>query len=1357
MHYRFLFFLIFSSFLFSQNSEFNFKYLQTAEGLSNNNVTAIQQDELGQIWIATSNGLNKYDGNKFTVYRNDPSDKLSITNSEILNVLVDREGYVWSGTFNGLNRFDPKKNKFRRYYSNPKNKKSLTNSLVICSQDMGNGNIWFGTGNGVSIYNNRRGDFIQFLRSKKGKPALSVTGICLDSNKNIWLSTSDGIYKIEKDKANKFTTKIYTFKTDKEVFYVNNIIELSPGVIGVATKYNGLLLFDSASEKFSYSDTISIPKNIDVKDLLKDKSGNLWIATTSGVYIKKPSNEIVFLSENRSVDGTIGQNFIQTIFEDREGTIWLGTHGAGISIWGKSNQNFLHFKNNAISNNITNSIVADSDGTLYFGTEGGSVNIKNNKGEIYELLKVQNDSKTLNLSIQSMMYDDKNLLWIGTLNNGLAVYNVKTKRKLDGYLSKKLIMYTENVGVHSMQHDTHGNVWIGTYGKGLLKYNKHNKSFKIFERPELTTNIAQSIHVDVNDTVITGGLGGVNMLQPQADSTYKCTTFFDKNRFLTFNIKTVYRDSNNTLWAGTTTRGLYKFENNDFKKVFVDVKNRISTVYQILDEGDGILWLSTDKGIVRYNSIKRTSIIYEQNSIVRGNEFRFNSGVVVGQNEFYFGDFNGVTTFNSEKITRIKYVPKVILSDLKIKNESVPVNQDLLPNSLNYTDVLELDYKHSNFSISYALPVYLNSKNNRYAYRLKGLDDTWTYTKNTEAFFTLQTPGTYVFEVKGTYYDAARTKKVTALTIIVNPAPWRTWWAYTLYFILAFIALYGISWVLQSKSRLKHKLLLEQEEKIKNDALNKAKLQFFTNISHEFRTPLTLILGPLQNILDNYSGSNSTYKKLKVIESSANRLLRLINRLMDFRKLESNQLQLATAEGNIVKFLREIFLSFSEHAKNGDYTYEFKTSHEEIFAYYDRYKLERVFYNLIANAFKHTNKGETIRVTIFREAHEVVINVEDSGNGIPDAYIDKIFDRFFEIPNQNNTNQHYKKGTGIGLSIANNIVKLHHGELTVKNIKPKGAVFTVKLKLGRAHIAEDAIIKDFKMSDDVSQYATQIDASNLVSTTISEDLVFEQKKHTILVVEDNMLLRSFIKEILKVSYNVIQAENGKIAFEKALKHMPDLIVSDVIMPEMVGTELCSKIKTTMATSHIPVILLTSRTALVYKFEGLESGADDYISKPFDIKEFALKIKNLLESKERLKDKFLSDTNFKPVDVTLTSIDEQLLEKAFKVVENNIANQDFNVNQFCEELGVSRSVLFTKIKAWTNSTPNEFIQEVRLNHAAKLLELNKISVSEVSQKVGFKRSKYFSQCFKKKYGFTPVEFSKKFSTMDDTSSDGVANT
>ena len=1338
--------LIYYNCLFSQVTTLNFRELNTSNGLSSNTITSIKQDKFGQIWLGTSNGLNKYNSKDFKVFRNIPRDKYSLSNSEINDILIDKEGYVWIGTINGLNRYDPKKNKFRRFYRRPSNKFSLSNSLIICSLEMPKGNIWFGTANGVSIYNKKNGKFKRFLQGNSFKNAKPIHDIYRDKKGRTWLATNNGIIKVVLDENKKFAITEYNIDDSRTNFNINTIIEIAPNLIGLGTKFDGLLYFDVETNKFINPKNLNIPKNLDIRDLEFDNKKNLWIGTTSGIFIVNPQNKTILSPNFEQKNNGVTKNYIRKFFKDKNGCMWLATQNRGVIMWDESYQNFTHFKNHNSYNNIANSIVSGTNRKIYYGTENGVVNVLNNNGEISELLTLNDDNRNINTPIKSLFYYKEDLLFIGTQNRGIICYNISSKLENKGLLSKELNDYLKNVTVYDIKKDSKNNLFIGTSGKGLVIYNLETKKLENFNRPKIATNIVKSIYIDEKDNAIIGGIGGVSTLSVDEKDIIKIDNYFNDKQFTTYNVSSVYKDSNNINWIGTTTRGIYSIRNNKIKQTRIISRNKFSTVNSILEDSKGVLWLSTDKGIIKYNSKTQESFLYNQNNIINNN-FRPNSSLKI-DDELYFGNLNGLTKFNPDKIIKVSKVPKVILSELKIKNEVIAINEEdgILSNSLKYTDVLELNHYNSNFSISFALPNFINPEGNRYAYRLKGLDDTWMSTKQTEAFFTLQNAGTYEFQVRAANHDNVWSKKMTKIKIIVHPAPWRTWWAYIIYILIILSVFYGVFWFLQSKERLKNKLELEYLENKRIEELNKSKLQFFTNISHEFRTPLTLILGPLQNILNDYTGTNAIYKKLKIVESSANHLLRLINRLMDFRKLESNQLELKAAEGNIVKFLREIYLSFSEHAKNGNYNYTFKTSDEEILVYFDRYKLERVFYNLISNALRFTPSPGTISIEVKKLKNEVEIQIIDSGVGIPDEFLDKIFDRFFEIPKDERSKNIYNKGTGIGLSIAYNIVKLHYGSITANNNKTQGSNFTVKIPLGNKHLKNSEIQQDFKISDDISQYVIQMEPLKFNSTLLDKNTL-KDKQYTILIVEDNVVLRSFIKEILKPKYNILVAENGKVALEKAVKHLPDLIISDVIMPEMVGTELCSKIKTNMATSHIPVILLTSRTALIYKFEGLESGADDYISKPFDLKEFHLKIQNLLLSKQRIKDRFASNENYTDIEVSLPSLDEKLLAKAFNIVNKNIANQDFNIDMFAELLGVSRSILFTKIKAWANTTPNDFIQGIRLNYAAKLLEKNKFNVSEVSYKVGFKRPKYFSQCFQKKFDLTPSKYAKKFKPQD----------
>jgi ligand-binding sensor domain-containing protein/signal transduction histidine kinase/DNA-binding response OmpR family regulator len=1350
----FLVLLFIAGNIFSQN-KYRLKNISTTDGLSQSSVIAIHQDNYGQMWFGTRDGLNKYDGSKFTVFRNDVSDKSTISNNDILVITEDNSGKIWVGTYNGLNCYDPVSNTFKRYLHDKTNN-SISGNAVWSIEEIGD-ELWFGTSNGLSIYNKKTGLFIPVFHSDTDDstlPSSNILSVLKTKKGEIWIGTTKGLCKLVSRKNNKFSFKNYPLNTT-DILNVQKIVEDNLGNLWIGTKNIGLLKLDKSANKFVsfLSDKEYKEINTDIRSLAIDNQGSLWIGAYDGIYIYGKDKTLQKINNSNNNNGI---DKVKSVFVDKKGSVWIGCYYKGVNIWDVSNVNFSNYNQSSkkipMSFDVVSSIIKDKNQNIYFGTEGGGITIYNQNTTETDYINSKTGHTNKN-DIKSMCLTD-DILWIGTFSKGLAAYNIVSKRIEDSRITPELNDLLKETGVYSIKAENNGIIWIGTFGKGLIRYNSIAKGFEIIGYDNtktnfLTNNIIRAILVDKKNGLWVATQNGLNRiaLNNSKPNNYPIQHFFFDNPSLSGDdILTIFQDSQHTIWVGTKAKGLHYFDGKKFNKINLKAGNTvISSIHSILEDEDKNLWISTNQGIIKYNTTQKKVVIYDQKDGLASNEFNDNSALKVGPNKFYFGSPSGATFFDAKKISINKYAPQVLITNLKIKNKTINPNDadGILEKSIRYTKKITLDYDKANFTISFAIPNYIRSKNNQYSYRLTGLENSWTTTKNSEAIFAIQNPGTYVFEVKGANNDGVWNTVPTTLTVVVNPAPWRSIWAFLLYTIVIGLGLYGLIWIMKSKAELKQKLELEYLETKRIEENNRAKLDFFTNISHEFRTPLTLILGPLQQILANYNGTNEMYKKLLVIEGNGNHLLSLINRLMDFRKLENDQAALESANGNIVKFAKEIFLSFIEYAKDGGYNYTFESSEEEILVYFDRYKLERVFYNLISNAFRYTPKGGAINFKITQDTTHIFIAVEDSGVGIAEEHIDKIFDLFFEIPMHNNVQKNYNKGTGIGLSIVKNIVKLHKGTIDVVNKESQGAIFTVALPLGCEHLLEKEIIKDFKISDAIEQYTAQLETFETADTEDIEDFVTNTEKQTILIVEDHKVLRNFMKNLLKKEYNIILAENGKIALEKALKYIPNLIISDVIMPEMVGTELCSKIKENLRTSHIPVILLTSRTSLVYKFEGLESGADDYISKPFNLIEFKLRIKNILNSAERLKAKFLSEDNFSPSEITISSLDEELLKKAFKIVEDNISNEQFDIPFFSSELGVSRTLLFLKIKAWTNFTPNEFIHEVRLKRAAQLLEQNKLNVSEVSYKVGFNNPKYFSKCFQKRYGETPTQFADKF--------------
>jgi len=1360
-----LFFLVifFSIDSLSQSIRYSLKNITTVNGLSQSSVIAIHQDLNGQMWFGTRDGLNRYDGSGITVFRNNPKDTLSICNNDILSIEGDKTGNIWIGTYNGLNCYNPVTNIFK-HYLHGKTTNTLSNNTIWKIKEIKN-EIWIATSGGLSIFNKTTQKFTSVFHNSKDNLSLPnnfVLSIYETKKGEIWIGTTNGLCRLVNRKGDTFRFKQY-YTQNNESVYVQDIKEDYLGNLWVATKTNGLLKLDPTSKKMLPFSVNQNQINTDVRTLDFDKKGVAWIGTYEGVSTIQKNGSILKVYNNPEKKTSFGK--IKSIFTDKKGSVWIGSYYDGISIWDESNNNFTNLNQNsgssALSYDVVSSLAADANKNIYIGTEGAGITVFDSKTGMTSKINSANSNGISFNNIKSLCLSDSGILWIGSFTEGLAAYDIKSKRFVNEKIDINLKKIVKESGVYVIKKGRKNDIfWIGTFGKGLIRYDSSNKTYQIIGNDNysdnfLTNNRVRTLLLDKKDNLWIGTQSGLNVinLNDFDNKTYHIKHYFFDNKLLSGDdILSLFQDKKGKIWIGTKAKGLYDFDGINFHKINIKKDDsNVSAIHSISEDDSNNLWMSSNYGIIKYNLSNKSAFIYDHKNGLLSNEFNDNAFLQLGYNKFYFGGPSGMTFFDTKKIAVNKYSPQVILTDFKIANKSINVanENDVLEKAITYTKSLTLTYDKANFTVNFAIPNFVNSTNNQYKYRLVGLDNEWITTSSNSATFTIQNSGTYVFEVKGANNDGLWNAVPTTLEIVVKPAPWLSWWAFSFYVILLWFSLYGLVWIIKSKEKLRQELLLEYRESEINKENNSAKLQFFTNISHEFRTPLTLILGPLQQIILNYNGSNEMYKKLLVIESSANHLLKLINRLMDFRKFENNQFILEAAEGNIVKYIREIFLSFSEYAKVGGYKFTFESSDEEILVYFDRFKLERVFYNLISNAFRYSPKGGEIAIKIRKEKNEIIIEVEDTGIGIDEKYIEKIFDLFFEIPTHNEVQLNYNKATGIGLSIVKNIVNLHKGTITVKNKSTNGVVFKVSIPLGRKHLTDKEILKDFKISDDVAQYEVQLDLPEIKEDEDINDLDFSDEKLTILIVEDHKVLRSFMKNLLKTEYNVIVAENGVIGLKKALNFVPDLIVSDVIMPEMVGTELCAKIKENIKTSHIPVILLTSRSSLIYKIEGLESGADDYISKPFNLIEFKLRIKNLLASKQRLKTKFSSKDNFVPSEITVSSLDEQLLKKAFKVVEENISNEQFDIPFFCSELGVSRTMLFTKIKAWTNFTPNEFIHEIRMKRAVQLLEQNKINISQISYKVGFNNPKYFCKCFQKKFGETPTQYLNKFS--DNTKS------
>ncbi len=1346
----------------AQNGIYNkFVHLSTVDGLSQSSAITITQDRLGQIWIGTRDGLNKYDGSEITVFRNIPGDSTSICSNDILSIQEDTDGYIWIGTYNGLNRYDPRKNTFKSYVHSLQ-EGSISDNTIWDITLSKNGELWIGSSNGLMLYDKINDRFITLKNNPTDPNSLSnnyILSIFEDSKQQLWIGTANGLNKQESRNGTHFTFSRFFKSTHQNGLsdsHIKDIVEDKDGVMWIGTKYGGLNYYSTTEKTFSQIKTTSDGTEInnDIRNLAIDKKGNLWLATYNGLYIRNTENKITHVTHQPGNPKGLSRNTLKTLFIDKKGTVWIGSYYGGVNIWDESNSNFVPLLQNNAGINSTYGVVSciaeDAErGTIYFGTEGKGISILNTNNHTNTDLETLAQSSLPSTNIKSLLLD-KNELWIGTYNAGVVVYDIEKNSIKPGITNPEIQNTLKEAGVYAIEK-TGDELLLGTFGNGIISYNLTNNNENSTKRGKtisssLSDTHIRTLHIDQKNNLWIGTQNGLNLVRNiNLDEHHVVERyFFNEKQASGDNILAIFEDQKGQIYVSTKGDGVHYLKNNKFERLEPQsYDTKINTVFGITEDTKGKIWMSSNKGVMSYDQNTKKTVLYDQSNGISGNEFSNNACIKSKDGNLYFGGPSGVFFLNPNTTQENHYTPQVILTELKSHGKIItPATKNtILEQSISYTKEINLNHNQESFSIRFAIPNFINSTNNKYAYRLVEFNKEWQYSDRPEVNYTIQKSGNYTFEVKGANNHDVWNTKPTTLKIRLKPAPWKSPWAIVTYILIACAILFGINHINKSKTALKHKLELEHLESLQLEKNNQSKLEFFTNISHEFRTPLALIIAPLQQLITHYQGSNKMYKQLLVIERNADQLLKLINQLIDFRKFENKHSKLQAAKGNLVKFLKEIHLSFDEYAKIGNYTYTFTSQAENVTVYFDRFKLERVFYNLISNAFKYTPDGGKITVNITETKTEAIIEVTDNGNGIDTDFVTKVFERFYEVAGDKDYQKQFNQGSGIGLSIAKKAVDLHLGLIEIDSKKGEGTTFRVRLKKGKKHLKEEDIIKDFKISDDIEQYKAQL-SSDIYKELDYDQLISEEDKPVVLIAEDNDELRNFMVNLLQQHYRVEQANNGESAFKKALQKSPDLIISDVIMPKMEGTVLCSKIKNDIRTSHIPFILLTSRTSLIYKLDGLESGADAYLNKPFNVKEFFLTIKNLLLTRAKLKEKFTSNTSSSS-DFAVTSLDEKLFKKAIKIVEENISNNSFDIPYFSSELGVSRTMLFTKIKGWTNLTPNEFIHSIRMKRATQLLELGQINISEVCYKVGFRNPKYFTKCFKKHFNQTPSEYASKF--------------
>jgi signal transduction histidine kinase/ligand-binding sensor domain-containing protein/DNA-binding response OmpR family regulator len=1289
------------------------------------------QDSLHRIWIGTRDGLNLYDGNTVKVFRPVRGDTTCILGYNVRDIEYDR-GHLWINTNEGLSKMSIRKQTFKQFPLNG----------VLCVLPYGN-RLLIGTNRGLFELNERSGK--AHLRSDILSINSNVNNLYQDNAGMLWIGTDVGLFKYNPSK--KVTTELYKGS-------INSVFIDSKKRIWIGTSDDGVALLNRQNkliQTFKNGGNGTLINDI-IRDIEEDSKGNIWIGTFLGLSIVNGHN---FSITNYNDLRGLSHNSIYSILKDHQGTMWLGTYFGGISYYNPDFDIYKWYRfdsqgSEGTGYRVIGEMFEDKENNLWIATEGGGLDYYNRSTKEFKHFRHESGKSGLSHnSVKSLYMPDNNTLFIGTHMGGLNVMDIKTGRfKHYVHQPEDSLSIPSNV-VNSII-PFKDKYLLGTHN-GVVEFDPSQQVFShFFKDKETRAEVGKTIFCLFEDSFGKLWIGtekeGLATFDTQTGKLTKYLSSNDNSNAISNNtINTIFEDHQFRLWIGTFGGGLNRYNRDaDHFTSYTRKEHNLPSdfIYGIQESRYGNLWFTTSKGLVRFDVENNRFYNYHQKNGFPLEELNEGSLFLTRDGELFVGGINGLVSFREEDLLKKNSDFKLLFSSLYVNNiEQNPSDANsVLLEDFAFTNSITLKPGEDVFTIHYAACNYIPSNQCNYQYMLDDFNTDWVNAgTQTSVTYTNLDPGSYVLRVKGLNGVDNSVIDEVALKITVKPPIYQTWYAFLTYAILAFSLLFWLNQVYLSKVRLMDHLKAEKREKEQMKELNQSKLRFFTNISHEFRTPLTLITGSLEAMLEDAKTTAKNYKRLLTINNNAQRLNNLITELLDFRKMEQGFLKLYVSEYRIEPFLDEIYQSFMEYAQHHHVDYSFKGSNNEVALWFDKKQMEKVFYNLLSNAFKFVseNTGKVSMEYVERDSY-VDVKVSDNGPGLPTNKVDRIFDRFYQIDRVSGKTS--GQGSGIGLALSKGIVKEHQGKILVDNREGEGITFTVRLLKGNTHFKDEFLVSPGTLKEDSEPLQMALET---LPGSSQEMVETPEGAPCLLIVEDNEEMRTLVKELLQPYYMILEAGDGEAGLKAALEHQPDLIISDVMMPNMSGTQMCAKIKRNIQTSHIPVILLTARTALEYKIEGLETGADDYITKPFNSKLLRARVKNLLRNRMAVQEKFKHNPTAEVHEVTSNKLDQQLLERAREIINQHLDNTDFNVNDFAGEMGLGRTRLYEKIRGITGQTPNDFILSTRLKRSAELLLGNEdLNVSEIAYAVGFSTPRYFSRCFREHFGVSPSKYGQR---------------
>jgi signal transduction histidine kinase/ligand-binding sensor domain-containing protein/CheY-like chemotaxis protein len=1307
----------------AQQDDLAFEKLPLDQGASTH-VSCILQDRTGFIWVATWSGLHRYDGYSYVAYKHNAGDTASIADDRLSTLYEDKAGILWVGSWLGLERFDQATGTFRHFIPNPQAPASDASNNVSAICEDRTGGFWVGSWGGLYRFDRISEKFTPVIHdsSDPGSVAHNSVGAIYESRDgSLWFGTAAGLDKydfatgkFEHCLRNQEGWKAVSFNV-VTAYWITSILEDEAGVFWLGTQ-GGLVAYDprdGSSATYRYDpegpDAWLKPRNT-IASLCRDPlSGSLWIATENGLFsfvtgqktfLRRMEKVVTFLCIERSGTLLLGsetglqkRNLTTPPFRKyamgdvgigatvgREGTVWVMGYRTA---WHKFDIRERRFVPYSFGRNRLAYVFRreEGGGIVLFRPDGGTI-IRDSLGN--EIGGLLSSTREFNITLSATRHARKGY-YLGTNRGGVYLMDPKT-----GGFAEVLDLKQPIYFIHE---DRLGFLWVMTMMGRLIRYDQAKGTFtEYLSDPRNPSSwCGDPVNCQYNDSKGKLWFATKSGLQRWDPLTDGFTHFTKKKGLPGNNVRGIHEDQHGDYWV-STTNGISRFDPETGRSKHYDASYG-------LDPAADIMFGGADRG---------------------------------EDGEMYFGAANGLTVFHPDSIRDNVFVPPVVITSFRKFDKPSPLSEEI-----------RLPYDENFLSFEFAALSYISPERNQYAYMMQGIDRDWVYCgPRRYASYPNLPPGEYVFRVKGSNNEEVWNEAGTSVAIVIFPPWWRSTWAYGLYILSLLSAGYG-AWRMQMRRvRTRHEYEMSKFEAAKLHEVDELKSRFFANISHEFRTPLTLILGPVKRMRDA-SEDQQTRDELGLVHRNATRLLELVNQLLDLSRLESGAMKLRAAPENIVPLLKGLLLSFCSYAERKKISMAFTSSAEDIVVYVDREKLQKIITNILSNALKFTPEGGRVEIAVAQDSQNVIVRINDTGIGIPVQNIPRIFDRFYQVDGSHTREQ---EGTGIGLSLTRELVELHKGTISVESEEGKGTTFTLCLPMGMAHLTEEEVCEpedtEGKEDGNVEALSTLSgDKEGILPAENARGAFKEPTKPVLLIVEDNSEVRQYIRHDLEREYNILEASDGADGWLKSFEEMPDIIVSDVMMPKLDGFALCAKLKGDERTSHIPVVLLTAKASSQDKIEGFETGADDYIMKPFEPAELQARLRNLLDQRTRLHEYFKRHGLFELQEQKITPVDQKFLQNTAAAITEHISDPVFGVESLAAGLAVSRSLLLKKLEALTGETPSELIKRTRLNEAAKLIEKEFGNITEIAFEVGFNNPSYFAECFRKQFGCPPSRYNR----------------